>query len=305
MATVRMRAPAPTPEAPAVQPPPLPVPPQQPALRLVQLMRWRRPPAPRAPAPKKNLTATLREWHKKAGLTACVFLAWLACSGILLTRSNDLGFDVRRIDWPWLMKIYGLRAEPPRSGFSDGAHWLAVTRNAALLDGRPLAFALEQPLGLVDGVAGKQPVEFVATPESVLLLGADGSRIDELRSPVLPVSNVRRIGRPRGKVGIVVQDLDAYASYDGGDSWSSIAPAEVQWSSATALSEAQRGALLPYSRPSVLLEQLLIDLHSGRLFGRVGAWIITLVGFGALWLALSGVWMWWRINQNRRRATPR
>lgn len=107
----------------------------------------------------------------------------------------------------------------------------------------------------------------------------------------------------KGKVGsIAVQDLDAYQSIDGGDTWLPVAPKEVDWSQTSLLSEEQRGKLLPYARPTVIVEQLLIDLHSGRLFGRFGSWVITGVGCLALWLALSGVWMWYRINQNRKRA---
>lgn len=247
--------------------------------------------------PKKNFTASLREWHKRAGLTACFFLAWLACSGVLLTRSNQLGFDVERVDWPWLMSIYGLRAEPPRSGFADHGHWLAAAKTATVLDGTPLAQKIESPLGFVSIADAR----YVATQESVVVLDASGKQTDELRSPYLPVSTVRRIGVVVGTSALAVQDLDAYQSSDGGNNWTTVASNAVQWSAASPLSDQQRATLTPFSRPSVLVEQLLIDLHSGRLFGPIGAWLITLVGVGAFWLAMSGAWMWWRIQKARRR----
>ncbi|HZP11447.1 MAG TPA: PepSY-associated TM helix domain-containing protein [Nevskiaceae bacterium] len=280
---------------PAVAPMPAPRP------RLATRLRhWRDAVLPRrasAPAPKKNFTATLREWHKRAGLAACLFLGWLACSGVLLTRSQSLGFDVERVDWPWLMSLYGLKPEPPRSGFADHGHWLAAAKTATLLDGKPIAQKIESPLGFVSiGDA-----RYVATQESVVVLDASGKTTDELRSPFLPVSTVRRIGVVAGTNALAVQDLDAYRSDDGGNNWSTVAPNAVQWSAASPLSDPQRAALTPYSRPSVLVEQLLIDLHSGRLFGPVGAWVITIVGFGALWLAISGSWMWWRIQKARRK----
>ena len=49
---------------------------------------------------------------------------------------------------------------------------------------------------------------FVATSSSVIMLTPDGGRYDELRSPILPVSNVRRIGKTADGA-IAVQDLDA------------------------------------------------------------------------------------------------
>ncbi len=195
------------------------------------------------------------------------------------------------------MSMYGLKPEPPRSGFADHGHWLAAAKTATVLDGRPLAQKIEAPLGFV-AIGGAM---FVATQESVVVLDANGATTDELRSPYLPVSTVRRIGVVTGTSALAVQDLDAYQSSDGGNHWTSVASTAVQWSAASPLSDPQRATLTPYSRPSVLVEQLLIDLHSGRLFGPVGAWIITIVGFGALWLAISGAWMWWRIQKARRK----
>jgi len=280
---------------------PAPAPALMPRPRLATRLRhWRDavlPRRPSAPAPKKNFTATLREWHKRAGLAACLFLAWLACSGVLLTRSQSLGFDVARIDWPWLMSIYGLRPEPPRNGFADHGHWLAAAKTATLLDGKPIGQPIASPLGFVS----IGDTRYVATQESVVVLDASGKMVDELRSPYMPVSTVRRIGVVAGTNALAVQDLDAYRSDDGGNNWTTVASTAVQWSAASPLTDSQRAALTPYSRPSVLVEQLLIDLHSGRLFGPIGAWVITLVGFGAFWLAMSGAWMWWRIQKARRK----
>ena len=67
--------------------------------------------------------------------------------------------------------------------------------------------------------------------------------------------------------------------------------------------EPERELLLDYSRPSVSLEHVLVDAHSGRLFGNFGAWVINFVGFAAIGLSISGIWMWWRIRSNRRKVS--
>ena len=256
-----------------------------------------------ASAPKKNITAVLRDWHKRAGLVACFFLAWLACTGVVLTRSNELGLDVARVDWDWLMSMYHLKAEPPKSGFTGGTHWLAATKDYTVLDGKPLAERIDGVLGVVAGGTKDAPLLYVASSEYVFLLDIGGARVDQLSSPILPLSTLRRIGAVKHKPGVIaIQDLDAYQSADEGNSWAPVNPADVDWSVPSTLDQAQRQKLLAYSRPTILVEQLLIDLHTGRLFGPVGAWIITLMGLLALWLATSGVWMWYRINQNRKRA---
>lgn len=283
---------------------PHPAPARQKLLPRLRAWRGTRPPH-KAAKPKRNIIALLREWHSRAGLVAFAFLIWLACTGVLLTRSVELGLDTARVDWPWLMQMYGLHAEPPQSGFSAGGHWLSATNDYTLIDGKPLATQIAAPLGFV--VAGKNsPLLYVAGPASLVLLRADGERVDELTPPILPVSTIRRFGvLKRDPQIIAVQDLDAYQSADEGNSWAPVSPTEVDWSQPQALPDAEREKALPYAKPRVIVEQVLIDLHSGRLFGPVGAWLITLIGLVAMVLAVSGIWMWWRIRQNRKRLAPR
>jgi hypothetical protein len=249
--------------------------------------------------PKRNLMATLREWHKRLGLFAFIFMGWLGLSGFLINQSAEWGYDTIRVDWSWVMSLYGLHPEAPRTGYASGGHWLAVTSDYTLLDAQPLSERIEEPLGFVAGGSDVRPLLFVATKSSVVMLTADGGRYDELRSPILPISTVRRIGRTAAGA-IAVQDLDAYQSDDSGDSWRPVDPLQVQWSAVEAIPEPERTLLLPYSRPSVSLEHVLVDAHSGRLFGNFGAWVINFVGFAAIGLSISGIWMWWRIRSNRR-----
>jgi len=262
----------------------------------------------RAAAPaqvRKNLTMVLREWHKRAGLFAFVFLGWLGLSGIFLNEASDLDLNARRVGWPWLMAIYGLHAEPPPSGLGAGGHWLALAGGASLLDGKPLAQPLDAPLGLV---AAPEPgsartMLYAAQADSVVLLRADGSRVDELRMPPLPIAAIRRIGLVSGHPGsIAIQGSDtAYQSEDEGESWKPVPATAVEWSALQPLPQQVRAALLPYSRPSVSVQQLLVDAHSGRLFGRFGTTVIDVVGLAALLLASSGVWMMWRTNSARKK----
>jgi len=46
-----------------------------------------------------------------------------------------------------------------------------------------------------------------------------------------------------------------------------------------------RGEVLP-------VERVLLDLHSGRFFGRFGPWIFDTIAVLLILLALSGTWIW-------------
>jgi hypothetical protein len=260
-----------------------------------------RPTIAARPKAKLSLTASLRKWHQRLGLTAALFLIWLGASGTVLSRSDQLGFDAMRLRWDWLSAWYGLNAEAPRMGFEADGHWMAATRENTLLDAREVEPRIPPPIGLVTLAGADGPRLVIGTADSLVITAPDGERIDELRAPILPVDSLRRIGLSADG-GIAVQDYDAFESRDGGNTWQPVLPQSVAWSQPKPLPAGQRQAIEQFAKPSVLVEQVLIDLHSGRLFGAIGAWIITLVGLLALGLAVSGVWSWWRIRQSRARA---
>lgn len=257
----------------------------------------------RSPPVRRNLTAILRLWHQRAGLAAFFFLAWLGISGIFLNEASDLGLNGIRISWPWLMAIYGLHAAPPQNGFIAGAHWLASASHTTFLDGHALDGDLS-PLGVASTSDGHQETVYVATPNSVVLLTPKGGRVDELRDPPLPVTTVRALGTvvDHSNSIAVRDDAAAYQSSDGGETWTAVGPDKVHWSELQPLSNNQQDQLAPYSRPSVSVQQVLVDAHSGRLLGRYGTYLIDLVGLMALLLACSGVWMYARTASRKRQA---
>lgn len=268
--------------------------------------RVARPPAP-APtraAPtiraRSNLTPLLRDWHRRAGLFAFLFMGWLGLSGILINQSPSWGYDTDRIYWSWVMWLYSLEPAPPATGYSAQGHWMAITPEGTVLDARPVIPPIKLPLGMVAGPIDGQQLLFIADAQHVAVVTPDGTRYDELRAPILPLTSVRRIGFVAAQPGsVVVQDLDAFQSNDGGNNWAPVDPAQVQWSAAVDLPAAERERLLPFSRPFVTLEHILVDAHSGAIFGRGGVWVINTVGVAAIWLAISGVWMWWRTQRRR------
>lgn len=259
-------------------------------------------PAVSSPArPRRNLNLILRDWHKRAGLFAFLFMGWLGASGILINQSPSWGYDTDRIYWEPVMWLYGLEPTPPQTGFPADGHWLAVTPEGTMLDAKAVMPPVNAPLGLVAGGTPDEPLLFLANAEHVAVVTLDGRRYDELRPPILPVQTVRRIGRVIDQPGsIAVQDLDAFQSHDGGTSWKPVDPSQVEWSGESELPAVERERLVPFSRPYVTLEHILVDAHSGALFGRGGVYVINTVGLAAIVLAISGIWMWWRTGRRRR-----
>ncbi len=246
-----------------------------------------------------GMAPVLRKWHQRAGLFACVFMIWLGASGFALNQSADWGLDAIRLDASWLMNMYGLHPEPPKTGYYADQNWLAQTSERTILNGMPLQEMIPSPLGMAAGGTSATPLLFIASSDRVVVVTPQGARVDELRDYTLPVSAIRRIGSlPSGEVAI--QDLDIYVTTDGLD-WRELPlGTPVSWSSPERLQPQMQNQVLPFARPTMALEQVLIDAHSGRLFGGAGPLVINTVGIAAIFLGISGIWIYWSTARRRR-----
>lgn len=266
-----------------------------------RMEKWRREPFV-FQRQKLTMAARTRQWHQRAGLFASLFMVWLGASGFVLNQSAGWGLDAVRIDSGWLMSLYGLHPEPPKSGYFSDSHWLAQTSENTLLNGRPVIEYIPSPLGLASNGDADDPLLFVAASDRLAIFDVNGQRIDELRGYTLPISAIRRIGETDTH-GIAIQDLDTFVTRDG-LSWEPLpAGALVSWSKPQRLPPELQEQALPYAKPTMPLEQILIDAHSGRLFGRYGPWVINVVGFTAVLLGLTGAYMYWSTARRRRRRT--
>jgi len=252
-------------------------------------------------APKRNTSMLLRQWHQRLGIFAFIFMGWLGFSGILLNQSVSMGLDAIRVGSTTLMSLYGLHTEIPENGYLSDGHWLVTTTENTVLDDIALDRHIPSPLGFVDIVNNGEELLFVATNDKITLLAPDGAVIEELSGYMLPVGHIRGIGsiRQQDTSFLALQGEGTYISADG-LSWQAIEDdSGVNWSSLTPLTDAAKLDVEPYAHPTVALEQVLIDMHSGRLFGSFGSTLINFVGAAAVLLSITGIWMTWRTNRMR------
>lgn len=237
---------------------------------------------------KLPIGARLRHWHRRLGITAAVFLIWLAISGIALNEGAALGLDRIKVGGRFLSAVYGLKEEGPHSGFVSGNHCVVSTELGTLLDGQLLQPELSDPVGLVSD----SKMIYVGLKDGLALFTAEGQLIEILRSGTLPIPALRRIGLSEDR-RIVIEGQESFASADG-ENWSRFAAGPVAWSQQVDLSAAQQQQAAAALRPQFPLSRVLADAHSGRLFGRYGHWFIDAVGLAALLLAITGGWIYLR-----------
>lgn len=232
-------------------------------------------------------TAWLWRWHRRAGVLACVLLLMLAVTGLALNHSQGLRLAERTVGWDWPYALYGPSAAGAWTGFAVGDAWL-------LQGGEGRLFLDTREVGRCDGrLVGALVLDamiLVACERELQLLTPDGQRIDALSATAglaVPVSGLALHGRAAlALAGGRWQrfDADAMGLAEVGD----IGPQP----------------LVPGAPPQALLhalgrasgwlhwERFLLDLHSGRLFGRAGVLLVDAGGVLSLVLALSGIVMW-------------
>lgn len=242
---------------------------------------------------RASLFRWLRRWHARIGLAAALFFVFLVVSGIALNHTESLRLDERKLSAQWLGRWYGLHAEVPARGFKLGDRYLTWDAQQWVLDTTPVARDLPPPLGAVR--VGE--VCYVATRDTLFLFAADGRLIDKVTGEALPALPLTRLGAVDNRV-VIASAQGIFASSDGID-WQRAA-GEPSWSLVETLPADRSSALQELYAPAISSERLLLDLHSGRIFGRFGPLVIDAAALGLLALAISGVWMYLRAARAQR-----
>ena len=239
--------------------------------------------------PRAKLLRSLYIWHRYIGLAAALFVVVLAATGLLLNHSGELGLDSIKVSSPALLDWYGVHA--PDTVISYRAGPLTVTDAAGriYLDQGVLP-NVEGPLAGAVEYAG---LVVVATGNQLLLLTPAGELVERLDNASGVPADILAIG-VAGSGALAVRT--AHGSYRTDENflgWTALDDVAAEWATSTRLTEQQRLALNRAWRGDGLpLERIMLDMHSGRILGTAGVYVMDGAAILFLLLAVSGVWLW-------------
>lgn len=232
-----------------------------------------------------------RRWHRWLGLLLALPLLWLAVSGLLLNHAEFLGLNERRVTTAWVLSRYLELPEEEPLGLQAGSRQVVQWGEVILLDGE----ALDLPGDLVGAVAYRDRL-LVATGEKVIGLDGSGEVVvehDELSLPELPLEQIwvsdGRVYLRSGKKNLQLDEsLYEVRAADAVD-----VPALVK---PTVLPDTAREAFVKQWREDHYMSasRVLLDAHSGKLFGKAGVFLNDLVVLGLVVLTLAGLRLLWR-----------
>ena len=243
----------------------------------------------------RQRSLSLHRWHRRTGVLAGLFVIWMVVSGLLLNHTADLGLAKRVTRNALVTGFYGLEFRVPGQGYVDGTHWLADASGAPIVDGRKIDAAIARPVGFAAG----NGMLFIADPSQLLVVAFDGTLIDKLSSPALPVHAITRAGAGCG--GVAVEGEGRTLATRDGTEWHACIPADVRWSAPKPLTAEQMDIEGKVLTPGISWERFLQDAHSGRLLGPWGPYAVDIASLGLVFLAASGWWMYARQRRLKRR----
>lgn len=232
---------------------------------------------------------TVRRWHARLGALAALFFILMVVTGLALNHTSALKLNQRNVSAPWLMAWMGLHAELPSQGYPVGDQYLVSTDEKTLLGNKLLVNVRSHVLAAVawNGMVA------VVDHNTLYLYDTQGNLVDHMSAENLPQQHLLGLGL----MGDNLVLKTATGNFKTSDAlhWQLITDAaakDLSWAMLGALPSTMNAALNANFAPSLSAERVILDLHSGRLFGQYGPLLMDAVAIILLGLAISGVWMY-------------
>lgn len=245
------------------------------------------------PSRKQNKFSTFL-WHRRVGLIAFILVIILAITGILLNHTERFKLDESYINSSWLLNWYGIEPEDEPVSYKAGRHIISAWQHQLFFDDKAI---LQLNQTMHGAMTGEQFI-VIALDNEIILLSFEGEFIERV-STSISFSNIQRLGMKYNRPVIETSDPLYYMADEHILDWDVITNDEIEWVKKYTLSETEKEKLLlAYRGNGLKLERVILDLHSGRIFGQYGIYIMDAAAIALLWLSISGLWVW---NSRRRK----
>ena len=237
---------------------------------------------------KRKLRLFLWRWHRRIGLMAALFILLLSITGILLNHSHSFGLGKHYLAPSITQLFYGIQA-PDITSFAFKGGWISHIEGGQLYYD---AKEFSDCHGNLAGVLDYDLAWLVACKHELLLFTPDGElieRIGKRQGLPLPIDNIGFCGQKLclQSEGIAYQlDIDQLI-------WPIESQVPADWSQPGRLPNNLRDTLVSHTIGSGMnWERFLLDLHSGRLWGDWGVYLMDAMAILFIMLGLSGVLIW-------------
>ena len=231
----------------------------------------------------------ITRWHRRFGIISALFVIMLVITGLMLNHTDRLSLDSRYMQNDFLLDLYNIHPAEEPLGFRVNNYWISKVGERIYFANKEIADDIENLTGAVS--VGDEII--VAFDNELLILSNAGEMIERLGGSE---------GVPSGMRGIGITDSDELVIKGShGDylvdlhnlDWHEEKYIHANWSVAEILpGELQADLMQLYRGKGLPVERVVLDMHSGRLFGAWGIYIVDVAALLFFLLAVTGIWMW-------------
>lgn len=239
--------------------------------------------------------AKLHIWHRYLGITVSLFVIVLSITGILLNYTDALKLTDSHISNSWLLKHYNI-GDFPVTSYQSNEQNISQASDYVYLDGNYVLHLKEKIVGVISIDSNF----ILATQSSLVVITNRGEIIDEIGTfsglPESPLGiSITNDGHPVIR-GVNTywkgsKELVAWQPLNGPHpKW--VAPVDTPTNINNQIQDHARGNEINY-------ERVMLDLHSGRLFGSWGQNIMSISALLLIILAITGIIIWLQKKPNQ------
>ena len=244
------------------------------------------------------------QWHRRLGILVALVIVLSSVTGMALNHTTYFDLAKRSISAPWLLSWYGIKQSQELS-FLLGQQWVTWR------DGK-VFFASQEVADLTEPAQTAlywSPYYLVASGRQMLLFSEEGLLIESIPLPqaVSYSHEPLRLAKEASGDLVLVQGEQYWQADEALLSWRAIdKPAQSlnSLSSETLAEPIQQELDRVQPVASISLERILLDVHSGRFFGKAGVWLMDILAMMLILLALTGLVLW-RLRKKKKVRRPR
>lgn len=237
-------------------------------------------------------------WHRYVGISAAVLLLLLAVSGLFLNHTVALKMDRSFISNQWLLDWYEIEAPQRAINYATQQHNITLIEDKLYLDKKSIHGHFESLAGAIE----LQDIIIIAIDTQLLLFTHNGELIERIND----IDGHRVLIGAIGKLDqqVVIQTDDFLLTDLDFSNWQTASKKDIlsiDWSYPTRLPNKLRHYLeQDYRSNTLTLERIMLDLHSGRILGENGIYVMDAAALMLILLAFSGSYIWLQQLRKRR-----
>lgn len=227
-------------------------------------------------------------WHRQLGLVVSLFVIVLSVTGILLNHTEKLNLDSNYVKSEFWLEWYGIK-KPNINSYQTKESWISHIDDKIYFNDK----AVEKDVYEIIGATSTENYIAVATKNEILLLTHSGEKIERLNATTGIPKNIKSIGLTNNSQLILKTKTAIFQANNDVTEWNVSKNSSVSWSSSSNLPIDLKNSLTNlYRGKGITEERVLLDLHSGRIFGKAGPWIMDISAILLLILSFTGCWMY-------------